>query len=128
SLNRERLRPSGAWRQDQAPPVSLPGVAPAVGLQEQRAQRRQGQVEAVQVAVAWDRRRVDAAKVALTTSAVDWRVAVQHLQPPPRCGRADLVVLARNGREVERGYDHLVLAAPADEADHALLGVGAVDP
>src|SRR5579862_6317443 len=106
--------------------LSRPG---ALRLQEQRAQRRKREREAVRVAVHADRRGVDAAEVALPAPAVKRGVAVQELVPAPGARDADLVVVSRHGREVEDGRDQVVGAAAAPEqADHALLAVGHVDP
>src|SRR5205807_8964870 len=76
-------------------------------LEEERAQRRQGEGDAVPEAVAADGRGADAAEVALPAAPVGGRIRVQELLPEAREGHADLVVMPRHRREVEGG-DHQV--------------------
>src|SRR5450759_3630282 len=99
------------------------------GLQEQRSKRRQREGEAGPVPVDADRDGLRAAEVALPAAPVERRVAVQQLEPPSRLRDAHLVVVTRHGREVEHAHqDVLRRAYFANQADHALVRVGGIDP
>src|SRR5206468_1860776 len=62
-------------------------------------------------------------------ASVQGRVAVEDLLPAPPLGHANPVVVARDGSEVADNEQLVVSRLPlAQETDHALLGVVAVDP
>src|SRR5256885_7100245 len=67
-------------------------------------------------------------EVALAAAAVVGGVAVEALAPAPATGHADAVCRARHRREVAGHQRQLVAPAPAQERDHAHVGVVAVDP
>src|SRR5665213_4537351 len=77
-------------------------------FEEDRSEWGQRQGQAVQVAVAPDGPGVAPAQVALPAAAVHRRIAVQQLAPVARHRRADLIVMPRHWREVERGHDQIV--------------------
>src|SRR5438045_4143075 len=52
--------------------------------QEDGAERRKGERQRPAAAMQADRHRVHATHVSLPASAIEHRVAVQHLRPPPR--------------------------------------------
>src|SRR5262249_3271610 len=73
--------------------------------------------------------RARGAEVALPRAAVDGGVAVEQFPPdaPPRS--AEVIIVARHRREVERDEHVVVGDLPlAQEADHPLLVVAAIDP
>jgi len=71
----------------------------------------------------------DAAEIALIAAAVDLRVAVQGFPPVAAARQADAVERPRHRREIQND-DGLVLAIRrlAQEGQHAVLAVGAVNP
>src|SRR5262245_42980253 len=76
-----------------------------------------------------DRRRRDAAEIALAAPTVERRVAVQRFFPDAAPGNAQPMILAWHGCEVARDQHRLVgAAAAAEEGERALLRVVAVDP
>src|SRR5437879_4815607 len=107
---------------------SLTRGAARIRLQEDRPQWRTRERDAVKMAMLSNRRRVDSAQVSLAAAAINRRVAVDELEPATRQWHADLIVVARHRREVEDRNDQLIVRASAHEADHALLGVGDVNP
>src|SRR5947209_2007932 len=90
---------------------SLTRGAARIRLQEDRPQWRKRERDAVKMAMLSNRRR-----------------AVDELEPATRQWHADLIVVARHRREVEDRNDQLIVRASTHEADHALLGVGDVNP
>ena len=86
-------------------------------LEDHHAERRYGDVEQVRPAVARDRRRTDAAQVALAAPPVQGCIAVQHLLPAAALGHAahaSSLLGAATGVREEIGAP----LAPADRQDY----------
>src|ERR1700739_1023316 len=77
----------------------------------------------------WQCDSMEAAKVTLTTAAVQRRIAVEHFLPEPFARDPHAVVLSDNRSEVTH-EEQLVLRSPPppQEADHAPLNVLAIHP
>src|SRR5688572_15888178 len=108
--------------------VARPLSLARLGLEDDYAQRRQGQQQRVEPAVRGQRIRLYPTEIAHAAAAVDRGVAVEELAPVTAARNADGVVLARNRREVAH-HQHLgAVARLAQEADDARFDVASVYP
>src|SRR5690349_10085747 len=100
-----------------------------VRLEEEHCEWGKGDGERMAEALVRHRRCHRAAEVAEPAAAVERGVAIQQLAPAAAAGNAEPVVVARYRREIaDHGDRRIVLTALANEGEHALLPVAALDP
>ncbi len=105
-----------------------PSKIPA-GLEDDGCERGQGEGDGVPPIVVRDRLGRDRACVAEVRPAVEGGVAVEDLVVQPAVRHTQTVGRPRHGREVAAHDQEVVgIGGPADEGQHAVLPVVAVDP
>src|SRR5512135_1889371 len=115
-----RTRPSAG--------IARSAIVPSV-REEQGRERGEGDGDRMQPTVCRQRGRLDAAEIADPASPVERRVAVERFPPDTRARHPEHVVASGHRREVAYGEDEPARVVPlAQEAQHARIGIVAVDP
>src|SRR5580704_7338918 len=101
----------------------------ALEFEENYGEGRQAKIHRVRQTGPRCRFGLDAAEVADVAAAVCFGVSVEDFVVAAGLGDADAIIFADDRREIRHDDDDVArVARPADEAEDAVLGVGAIEP